>query len=148
MSERLAWQLLSEPPKPAHVSFINPAPKPRPPVKSTPQEPPGPTITPADILPVIPKPLPAPAWDDIVGQAALLQRTSELAAEKQKADLKRRGMYMTEATKPLTFDESLKQVMEGRWVNLEVLLAEKEAAYRAKQPRGNWLGTCGDDYAE
>jgi len=112
----------------------------------------GPKISPPAVPqhPPIAKPLPVPpsqpAWDDLVGQALLLQKSSELEAARQAEDFKRRGLLMTAPDKPKNFDAAFSEVTRGRWINLDEA-ARQEIERRQRRTPPGWMGDCGDEFS-
>ena len=99
----------------------------------TPRQAPLPATIAKPVIPHHPPAPPAmPAWDDLIGQAQLLQRSSEIESARQAEDLRKRGMLMTTPDKPLNFNEALDKVMEGRWISLEEATRQEMERHAAR----------------
>lgn len=127
--EQTAWQLLTEPPTQEAAPGPLAAPIPPPAIDQHPPEPP-------------PKPEP---WS-LIGQAQLLQKSSEIEATRQAEDLRRRGALMTTPPQPLNLNEALGEVMKGRWIDLDEA-ARQEMERRQRRTPPGWMGDCGDEFS-
>jgi hypothetical protein len=81
-----------------------------------------------------------------MGQALLLQKSSEIEAARQAEDLKRRGLLMTAPDKPKNFDQAFSEVTRGRWINLDEA-ARQEMERRQRRTPPGWMGDCGDEFS-